>query len=163
MRTTHHGRHRFAQNADHFAHNSPFSAFFTEVVCTLRTTPPRTAASLPANGGGNCTNRGATRRRHAEGRPLMAQNPHQRCGTTRRSRRASEEPESVGGAGERRRARAGPQDAGQTEAPEGGRRSPDKFRMQFSPSNNHRESKIRRISTIRFQYLKYAQGNCMRN
>ena len=29
----------------------------------------------------------------------MAQNPHQRCGTTRRSRRASEEPESVGGAG----------------------------------------------------------------
>ena len=74
-----------------------------------------------------------------------------------------EEPESVGGAGERRRARAGPQDAGQTEAPEGGRRSPDKCRMQFSTSNNHRESKIRRISTIRFQYLKYAQGNCMRN
>ena len=98
MRTTHHGRHRFAQNADHFAHNSPFSAFFTEVVCTLRTTPPRTAASLPANGG-NCTNRGATRRRHAEGRLLMVQNPLQRCGTTRRSRRASEEPESVGGAG----------------------------------------------------------------
>ena len=149
MRTTHHGRHRFAQNADHFAHNSPFSAFFTEVVCTLRTTPPRTAASLPANGG-NCTNRGATRRRHAEGRLLMVQNPHQRCGTTRRSRRG-------------RRARAGPQDAGQTEAPEGGRRSPGKFRMQFSPSNNQRESKIRRISTIRFQYLKYAQGNCMRN
>ena len=98
MRTTHHGRHRFAQNADHFAHNSPFSAFFTEVVCTLRTTPPRTATSPPPNGG-NCTNRGTTRRRHAEGRPLMAQNPHQRCGTTRRSRRASEEPEGVGGAG----------------------------------------------------------------
>ena len=74
MRTTHHGRHRFAQNADHFAHNSPFSAFFTEVVCTLRTTPPRTAASLPANGG-NCTNRGATRRRHAEERLLKVQNP----------------------------------------------------------------------------------------
>ena len=29
----------------------------------------------------------------------MVQNPHQRCGTTRRSRRASEGPESVGGAG----------------------------------------------------------------
>ena len=29
----------------------------------------------------------------------MVQNPHQRCGTTRRSRRASEEPEGVGGAG----------------------------------------------------------------
>ena len=75
MRTTHHGRHSFAQNADHFAHNSPFSAFFTEVVCTLRTTPPRTAASLPANGG-NCTNRGATRRRHADRMLLMLQNPH---------------------------------------------------------------------------------------
>ena len=37
--------------------------------------PPRTAASPPANGG-NCTNRGATRRRHAEGRLLMVQNPH---------------------------------------------------------------------------------------
>ena len=156
MRTTHHGRHRFAQNADHFAHNSPFSAFFTEVVCTLRTTPPRTAASLPANGGELHQSRRdtpATRRREASNGakppPKVWHNP--------------EEPEGVGGAGERRRARAGPQDAGQTEAPEGGRRSPDKFRMQFSPSNNQRESKIRRISTIRFQYLKYAQGNCMRN
>jgi len=37
--------------------------------------PPRTAASPPANGG-NRTNRGATRRRHAEGRLLMVQNPH---------------------------------------------------------------------------------------
>ena len=162
MRTTHHGRHRFAQNADHFAHNSPFSAFFTEVVCTLRTTPPRTAASLPANGG-NCTNRGATRRRHAEGRLLMVQNPHQRCGTTRRSRRASEEPESVGGAGGAGEHGRVLKTRARPEAPEGGRRSPGKFRMQFSPSNNHRESKIRRISTIRFQYLKYAQGNCMRN
>ena len=99
MRTTHHGRHRFAQNADHFAHDTPLLAFFAEVVCTLGASPPRTATLPPANGGGNCTIRGATRRRHAEGRPLMAQNPHQRCGTTRRSRRASEEPEGVGGAG----------------------------------------------------------------
>ena len=36
--------------------------------------PPRTAASPPVNGG-NCTIRGATRRRHAEGRLLMLQNP----------------------------------------------------------------------------------------
>ncbi len=53
----------------------------TEVVCTVGATyprtaasPPRTAASPPVNGG-NCTIRGATRRRHAEGRLLMLQNP----------------------------------------------------------------------------------------
>ena len=51
MRTTHHGRHSFAQNPDHLAHNSPFSAFFAEVVCTLGTTPPRTAISPSPNGG----------------------------------------------------------------------------------------------------------------
>ena len=51
MRTTHHGQHSFAQNADHFAHNSPFPAFFAEVVCTLGTTPPRTAISPSPNGG----------------------------------------------------------------------------------------------------------------
>ena len=61
------------------------------------TPPPRTATSLPANGG-NCTTRAATRRtpsscwssgwggiaplepRHAEGRLLMVQNPHQTGG-----------------------------------------------------------------------------------
>ena len=35
MRTTHHVRDSFAQNADHFAHDTPLSAFFAEVVCTL--------------------------------------------------------------------------------------------------------------------------------
>ena len=62
---------------------------FTEVICGLgaspprtatspprtTTSPPRTATSPPANGG-NCTNRGATRRRHAVARLLMLQNPH---------------------------------------------------------------------------------------
>ena len=38
-------------------------------------TTPRTATSPPANGG-NCTNRGATRRRHAGRMLLMVQNPH---------------------------------------------------------------------------------------
>ena len=38
------------------------------------TSPPRTTTSPPANGG-NCTNRGATRRRHAVARLLMLQNP----------------------------------------------------------------------------------------
>ena len=34
-----------AQNADHFAVGSPFSVFFTEVVCVLGATLPRTAAA----------------------------------------------------------------------------------------------------------------------
>ena len=59
---------RFAQNADHFATGSPFSAFFIEVVCDLGATQPRTAAALPPIGG-NCTTRGvdtpATCRRSA--------------------------------------------------------------------------------------------------
>ena len=50
MRTTRCDRYRCAQNADHFAHNSPFSAFFAEVVCTLGMTPPRTAISPPPKG-----------------------------------------------------------------------------------------------------------------
>ena len=102
VRATHHVRDSFAQNADHFAHDSLLSAFFAEVVCTLgatpsrtATSPPRTATSPPPNGRncavrgarsssahvegaakrGNCTIRGATRRRHAEARLLMVQNP----------------------------------------------------------------------------------------
>ena len=47
MRATRYDRYRCVQNADHFAHNSPFSAFFAEVVCTLGMTPPRTAISPP--------------------------------------------------------------------------------------------------------------------
>ena len=51
MRATRYDRYRCAQNADHFAHNSPFSAFFAEVVCTLGMTPPRTVISPPPEGG----------------------------------------------------------------------------------------------------------------
>ena len=40
---------------------------------------------------------------------------------------------------------------------------PAKLRMQFPHSTNQHKPKNRRISTIRFQYLKYNQGNCMRN
>ena len=43
------------------------------MVC-VGASPPRGVTSPPANGG-NCTIRGATRRRHAEGRLLMLQNP----------------------------------------------------------------------------------------
>ena len=38
-----------------------------------------------------------------------------------------------------------------------------KSRMQFPHGTNQCKLKNRRISTIRFQYLKYSQGNCMRN
>ena len=38
-----------------------------------------------------------------------------------------------------------------------------KSRMQFPHGTNQHKLKNRRISTIRFQYLKYSQGNCMRN
>ena len=82
MRTTHHVRDSFAHNADRLAHDTPLSAFVAEVVCTSGATPPRTATSPPRTAtspppnGGNCTNRAATRRRHAEARLLMVQNPH---------------------------------------------------------------------------------------
>ena len=51
MRATRYDRYRCAQNADHFAHNSPFSAFFAEMVCTLGMTPPRAVISPPPEGG----------------------------------------------------------------------------------------------------------------
>ena len=41
--------------------------------------------------------------------------------------------------------------------------SPSKFRMQFPRDTDRCTLKNRGISTIRFQYLKYTQGNCMRN
>ena len=40
---------RTAHNADHFATSSPLSAFFTEVVCDVGATPPRTSAAPAAN------------------------------------------------------------------------------------------------------------------
>ena len=81
MRATRAARRRCVHNADHFAHDTPLSAFVAEVAGYVGatpprtvTSPPRTAASLPANGG-NCTNRGATRRRHADRMLLMVQKP----------------------------------------------------------------------------------------
>ena len=77
QRTT--ARHWCAQNADHFATSSPLSAFFTEVVCNVGVTPPRTAATPPPIGGiAPC--KGATRRRHAASQLLMLQKPHHRHG-----------------------------------------------------------------------------------
>ena len=51
VRSTHHSMHRFRQSADPFSQNRPFSAFFTQWVCTLATTPPQVVASPPPNGG----------------------------------------------------------------------------------------------------------------
>ena len=65
----------FAEIADHFAHNNPLSASFSETVCTLGTTPPR-VATPPAPGGGIALHEGPTRRRHAVRLPRVAQNPH---------------------------------------------------------------------------------------
>ena len=86
----------------------PLSAFFGEVVGDVGasplqtvTSPPRTATSLPANWG-NCTIRAATRRRHAEERLLMVQNPHV-------SPKCTAGMEGVGGTGSRGQAsRHGP-------------------------------------------------------
>ena len=84
----HHDKHHCAQNADHLAHNTPFSAFLAEVVCTLGTTAPQTVISPPPNGGDGVI-RTTTRRRHADSQPLMLQNPHRnQHGGHQRDRRA---------------------------------------------------------------------------
>ena len=58
---------RVTEHLGHHAHDTPLSAFVTEVVCTVGATyprtaasPPRTAASPPVNGG-NCASRGPVR------------------------------------------------------------------------------------------------------
>ena len=64
----HRARHLCAQNADHLAHNTPFSAFFTEVVCVLSAAPPQAATSQPQNGGNDAiqaSDTPATRRQRA--------------------------------------------------------------------------------------------------
>ena len=66
--------HRRAQNADHLAHNTPFSAFFTKVVCDLGATPPQVAAS-PSPIGGIALHEPPTRRRHAARRLRVVQTP----------------------------------------------------------------------------------------
>ena len=118
--------------------------------------------------------------RAAVGRPVhypSATGPHW-CGGRRRGRRVRED--------SRRRAKSHISDLAPlvwrtSESPEGpaaapvdnGARPqypqttatprPDKFRMQFPHDTDRHTLKNRRISTIRLQYLKYTQGNCMRN
>ena len=76
--------HRRAQNADHLAHNTPFSAFFTKVVCDLGATPPQVAAS-PSPIGGIALHEPPTRRQKAS----CSANPRdRRRGGHWRSRRA---------------------------------------------------------------------------
>ena len=88
MRAARHDRHHCAQNVDHLAHNSPFSAYFDEVVCTLGTTPPHVGSSPPPNGG-IALHEGPTRRRHTLGRLRVVQNPHRhRYGGRRTGRKA---------------------------------------------------------------------------
>ena len=115
MRTTDPARRRCAQNADHLALNSPFSAFFTEVVCTLSAAPRRCAqnadhlahnspfsafftevvctlsaapprtATSLPQNGGNDIIRAATRRRHAASQLLMLHPPAGQIGNQRRA------------------------------------------------------------------------------
>ena len=75
MRAARRDWHRIRHSADPFSQNGLFLAVFSQWVCSLASTPPHITASPPANGG-NCTIRAATRRRHAEARLLMLQNPH---------------------------------------------------------------------------------------
>ena len=56
-------------------HSSPYSAPFSEVVCTLGVTPPQGAAPPPPIGG-NCIIRAATHRRYTARQLLMLQIPH---------------------------------------------------------------------------------------
>ena len=135
----HHDKHHCTQNADHLAHNTRFSPFFTEVVCTLGTTPPQTVISPPPNGG-NGGIRTTTRRRHADSQPLMLQNPHRhRRGGRRRGRRAWPDNEPT----RRAKLAARMAEVGGLTPP------PAKFRMQFPRSTNQHKLKNRRISTIR--------------
>ena len=65
MRAPGEARRRCAQNVDYLVHDTPLSAFFAEVVCTLGATPLRTVTSpsrtvtSPPPNGGNCAVRGA--------------------------------------------------------------------------------------------------------
>ena len=130
-----------------------FSAFFTEVVCTLGTTQPQTATSPPPNGG-NGVIRTTTRRRHAASQPLMLQNPHRhRRGGHRRGRGARPDNEP------KRRSKL----AARTAEVGGLTPPPAEFRMQFLRSTNRHKLKYRRISRIRTQTSTCAHGKCMRN
>ena len=153
------------------------SPFFTEVVCTLGTTPPQTVISPPPNGG-NGVIRTTTRRRHADSQPLMLQNPHRhRHGGHRRDRRArAAAPERSEGRAARHVGRSARGRRGRTTSQRADRSSrrrrpkraaptppPAKFRMQSPRSTNQHKLKNRRISTIRTQTPTCAHGKCMRN
>ena len=60
VRATHQVRRRCVHNADHLAHDTPLSAFVTEVVCDLGAALPRGATSPTVNCG-NCATRGPVR------------------------------------------------------------------------------------------------------
>ena len=116
-----------------------FSPFFTEVVCTLGTTQPHVAASLPPNGG-NDVIRNTTRRRHADSQPLMLQNPtatgvEGTGGTAGPGRTTSRRADRSSRRGRPKRAAPTP--------------PPAEFRMQFPRSTNQHKLKNRRITTIK--------------
>ena len=130
----------FAKTQTHSAKTALFHRFSPNWSALWRPNPVKSRLRRHQSGG-IALQEGATRRRHAARGLRVVQNPrHHRCGGCWRDRRAWLRcPWAAAGSG------------------------PDKFRMQFPHDMNQRALKNRRISTIRLQYLKYTQGNCMRN
>ena len=129
--------HRRAQNADHLAHNTPFSAFFTKVVCDLGATPPQVAAS-PSPIGGIALHEPPTRRQKASCSAKPPRPP---------AWRAPEGPEGTGGCETRARLRrpwaaAGPGRTTSRRAERSSRRGrlaggPPSTGAQSSPARNN--------------------------
>ena len=130
----------FAKTQTHSAKTALFHRFSPNWSALWRPNPVKSRLRRHQSGG-IALQEGATRRRHAARGLRVVQNPrHHRCGGCWRDRRAWLRCLwAVAGPG------------------------PDKFRMQFPHDMNQRALKNRRISMIRLQYLKYTQGNCMRN
>ena len=140
----------FAKTQTHSAKTALFHRFSPNWSALWRPNPVKSRLRRHQSGG-IALQEGATRRRHAARGLRVVQNPrHHRCGGCWRDRGPG------CGAHEWRQGLAGFRDA--TTRPR-----PDKFRMQFPHGTIQHKPKNRRISTIRFQNLKYFQGNCMRN
>ena len=106
MRATGHSRCHCAQNTDHLAHNTPFSAFSPRWSVLWAPHRPKRRAHRHQSGG-MTPSKPPTRRRHAAKELRMAQNPHhRRYEARRRDWRSSERVEGPGGgAGSRWRGR----------------------------------------------------------
>ena len=86
MRAAHHDRHRCAQNADHLAHNSPFSPVFAEGSALWAPHQPKPRSDCHQTGG-IALHEAPTRRQQTVRELHVVQNPHRhRHGGCRRAR-----------------------------------------------------------------------------